>query len=93
MTHSWARFSEQDPLVTESLPTSLQDTVGGSFHKTALLQKRVRELIKGAIPLIETREKNPIRIAYEEMRQGLIELTPEEDHGAAAAPPSAAPLE
>jgi DNA-directed RNA polymerase subunit omega len=79
--------------VTDSLPTSLQDAVGGSFHKTALLQKRVRELIKGAIPLIETREKNPIRIAYEEMKQGLIELTPEEDHGSPAPPASAAPLE
>lgn len=75
----------------DSLPTSLQDLVGGSFHKTALLQKRVRELIKGAIPLIETREKNPIRIAYLELQQGLIELTPEEDN-AARAVPTAAPM-
>lgn len=80
--------------VTDSLPTSLQDTVGGSFHKTALLQKRVRELIRGAIPLIETREKNPIRIAYEEMRQGLIELVPEEETSASGPQPaSASPLE
>lgn len=65
--------------MTESLPTSLQDFVGGSFHKTALLQKRVRELIKGATPLIETREKNPIKVAFLEMQGGLIELTPEEE--------------
>jgi DNA-directed RNA polymerase subunit K/omega len=79
--------------VTDSLPTSLQDAVAGSFHKTALLQKRVRELIKGAIPLIETREKNPIRIAYLEMQQGLIELMPEEETNAGAPLPMGTPLE
>ncbi|MBL8695944.1 MAG: DNA-directed RNA polymerase subunit omega [Planctomycetes bacterium] len=73
--------------MTSSLPQQLQDSVGGSFHKTALLQKRVRELIRGAIPLIETREKNPIKIAYEEMRQGLIELVPDEEPANGAAPP------
>lgn len=67
--------------MTDSLPTSLQDHVAGSFAKTALLQKRVRELIKGASPLIETREKNPIKVAFLEMQQGLIELAPEEDAG------------
>ena len=30
-----------------TLPQRLQKSVSGSFHKTALLQKRVRELIKG----------------------------------------------
>ena len=44
----------------ETLPQRLQKSVCGSFHKTALLQKRVRELIGGASPLIETREQNPI---------------------------------
>ena len=33
-----------------TLPQRLQKSVSGSFHKTALLQKRVRELIKGAAP-------------------------------------------
>ena len=46
-----------------TLPQRLQKAVSGSFHKTALLQKRVRELIRGAAPLIETRERNPIKIA------------------------------
>lgn len=71
--------------MTESLPQALQDSVAGSFSKTALLQKRVRELIRGAIPLIETREKNPIKIAFLEMQQGLIELTPDEEAPAAGA--------
>ena len=48
-------------------------------NKTALLQKRVRELIRGAAPLVETREVNPIKIAFLEMERGLIELIPDED--------------
>ncbi|MCH2105119.1 MAG: DNA-directed RNA polymerase subunit omega [Planctomycetes bacterium] len=63
----------------ETLPQRLQKSVCGSFHKTALLQKRVRELIGGASPLIETREQNPIKIAFLEMDRGLIELIPDED--------------
>ena len=62
-----------------SLPQRLQKSVSGSFHKTALLQKRVRELIRGAAPLIEIREQNPIRNAFLEMERGLIELIPEEE--------------
>jgi DNA-directed RNA polymerase subunit K/omega len=62
-----------------TLPQRLQKSVAGSFHKTALLQKRVRELVRGAAPLIETREQNPIRIAFQEMERGLIELIPEEE--------------
>ena len=62
-----------------SLPQRLQKSVAGSFHKTALLQKRVRELVRGAAPLVETRETNPIKIAFLEMERGLIELIPEEE--------------
>jgi DNA-directed RNA polymerase subunit K/omega len=62
-----------------TLPQRLQKSVAGSFHKTALLQKRVRELVKGAAPLVETRETNPIRIAFLEMERGLIELVPEDE--------------
>ena len=66
-------------LMDTTLPQRLQKSVSGSFHKTALLQKRVRELIRGAAPLIEIREQNPIRIAFLEMERGLIELIPEEE--------------
>ena len=62
-----------------TLPQRLQKSVSGSFHKTALLQKRVRELIRGAAPLFETREKHPIKIAFQETERGLIELIPEEE--------------
>lgn len=62
-----------------SLPQELVREVGGSFKLTALLQKRVRELVRGQRPLYETRERNYIKIAFEEMRRGLIELVPDED--------------
>ncbi len=67
------------PPMELTLPQRLQKSVSGSFHKTALLQKRVRELIRGAAPLIETRERNPIKIAFLEMERGLIELIPDEE--------------
>ena len=53
--------------------------VGGSFELTALLQKRVRELVRGQRALYETRERNYIRIAAEELRRGLIQLVPDEE--------------
>lgn len=62
-----------------SLPQELVQQVGGSFRLTALLQKRVRELVRGQKPLFETRERNYIRIASEELRRGLIELVPDEE--------------
>jgi DNA-directed RNA polymerase subunit K/omega len=62
-----------------SLPQNLVKQVGGSFELTALLQKRVRELVRGQKPLFETRERNYIKIASEELMRGLIELVPDED--------------
>jgi DNA-directed RNA polymerase subunit omega len=46
--------------------------------------KRARELIAGAMPLIDTKEVKPLSIAIEEIRRGLISFTrPEEDEPAA----------
>ena len=53
--------------------------VGGSFQLTALLQKRVRELVRGQKALYETRERNYIRIAAEELKRGLIQLVPDDE--------------
>ena len=63
----------------ETLPLRLTAAVKGSYKKTTLLQKRVRELIRGQRALYETRETNPIEIALEELNRGLIELVPNED--------------
>jgi DNA-directed RNA polymerase subunit K/omega len=63
----------------DSLPLKLVRQVGGSFRLTALLQKRVRELVRGQKPLFETRDRNYIKIASEELERGLIELVPDDE--------------
>jgi DNA-directed RNA polymerase subunit K/omega len=63
----------------QSLPQELVKQISGSFRLTTLLQKRVRELVRGQKPLFETRERNFIKIASEELKRGLIELVPDEE--------------
>lgn len=66
-------------MFVKTLPTQLVHQVAGSFEMTALLQKRVRELVRGQKPLFETRERNYIKIASEEIQRGLIQLVPDEE--------------
>ena len=56
----------------------LESRVGGRFMLTALLQKRIRELVAGAPRLVEIRSANPIDIAIAEIRAGKIDLVPED---------------
>ncbi len=56
----------------------LETSVGGRFKLTALLQKRIRELVAGAPRLVDIKSDNPIDIAIEEVRAGKIELVPED---------------
>jgi DNA-directed RNA polymerase subunit K/omega len=65
--------------MANTLPTRLVHQVSGSFELTSLLQKRVRELVRGQKPLFETRERNYIKIASEEVRRGLIQLVADEE--------------
>jgi len=46
--------------------------------------KRARELIGGAMPLIDTKEIKPLSIAIEEINRGLITFTREEEKPAEA---------
>ena len=52
----------------------LAEKVGGLFRLTVLLQKRVRELVGGAPPLVEIDGTNPIDIAMAEVEADAIEL-------------------
>jgi len=52
----------------------LAEKFGGRFKLTVLLQKRVRELVRGAPRLVETDHKNLIDVAMEEIRQGKLEF-------------------
>lgn len=56
----------------------LEQKIGGRFKLTALLQKRIRELVAGAPRLLEIKSENPIDIAIAEIRADKIELVPED---------------
>ena len=51
----------------------LAEKFGGRFKLTVLIQKRVKELVKGAAKLVETDHKNLIDVAIEEIRQGKLQ--------------------
>lgn len=47
--------------------------IDSKYRFIILAAKRAKQLLKGAKPKIETKSKNPIRIAQAEVRNGLIE--------------------
>ena len=51
-----------------------QERFGGPFAMTAILQKRVRELVQGSRPLIETDKVRPIDIALDELLDDRLNL-------------------
>jgi len=64
-------------IMDRTLPQRLQRYVNGSFERTVLLQKRIRQLVRGDAPLFDAeleRIENPIEIALVEIERGLIEL-------------------
>ena len=48
--------------------------VGGRFRLTALLQKRLSELVKGSPPLVDLAASDYLEIAICEIEEGRIEL-------------------
>lgn len=50
---------------------------GGVFKTTVLIQKRLRELNRGARKLVEETAKNPIEIVMKEIDDGKLELIPD----------------
>jgi len=64
-----------------TLPQRLQRNINGSFARTVLLQKRIRQLVRGDAPLFDAeleRMENPIEIALTEVERGLIDLVEEQ---------------
>ena len=53
-----------------------QERFGGPFAMTAILQKRVRELVQGSRPMVETDKTRPIDIALEELLGNCLTLEP-----------------
>ena len=63
-----------------------QERFGGPFAMTSILQKRVRELVQGSKPLIETDQARPIDIALEELLANRLALEMIEEEGMPDAP-------
>lgn len=62
-------------MIEELKNTDIVDKVGGRFKLSALIQKRMLELMEGGRPLIEDTEgKSPMEIVIEEIRQDKIVL-------------------
>lgn len=67
--------------MNSTLPQRLQRNINGSFSRTVLLQKRIRQLVRGDAPLFDAeleRMENPIEIALTEIERGLIDLVEEQ---------------
>ncbi len=50
----------------------LAEKFGGRFKLTVLIQKRVRELVRGAARLVDSDKKNLIDVAMDEIRAGKV---------------------
>ncbi len=60
--------------------TEIINKVGGKFRLTALIQKRLTELLQGARPLIEdTKDKTQLEIVVQEILQDKIKDGSEPD--------------
>lgn len=58
--------------------TELVKKVGGRFKLTALIQKRMKEILQGARPLIDDTEgKTMLEIVVQEIQQDKIAVDPE----------------
>ena len=63
-----------------------QERFGGPFAMTSILQKRVRELVQGSRPLVETDKTRPIDIALDELLANRLSLEPIDEEGMPEAP-------
>ena len=61
------------------------EKAGGRFKLASLLEKRYKELVFGARPLVERTSKDPMDLLLAEVVEGKIELVPEAEAVAAAA--------
>ena len=58
--------------MTEPPIGELLDKVDCRYTLAVEASKRARELIGGSLPLIDTKDSNPLSIAIEEINRGLI---------------------
>ncbi len=66
-------------MMTEPPIGELLDKVDCRYTLAVEASKRARELIGGSLPLIDTKDNNPLSIAIEEINRGLITYSRPED--------------
>lgn len=47
---------------------------GGRFKLTVMIQKRLKELVRGGAKLVDLEDRNVINVVMEEIRQGKVTL-------------------
>ena len=68
-------------MIEELKSTDIINKVGGKYKLTALIQKRLAELMDGARPLIEdTKGKTQLQIVIQEILQDKITSEAEDDN-------------
>lgn len=58
--------------------------VGGAFRLTALVQRRLKELVEGARPMVESKGKTLVEVAVNEIDQGKLDIDYEHSPGISA---------
>ena len=66
-------------MMTEPSIGELLTKVDCLYTLTVESSKRARELIGGSLPLIDTKDSNPLSIAIEEINRGLITYSRREE--------------
>ena len=66
-------------MMTEPSIGELLEKVDCLYTLTVESSKRARELIGGSLPLIDTKDSNPLSIAIEEINRGLITYSRREE--------------
>ncbi len=51
---------------------ALSEKFGGRYKLTVLIQKRLKELVKGGQKLVDLEDRNLINVVLEEIRQGKV---------------------
>jgi DNA-directed RNA polymerase subunit omega len=61
-------------MIESLMSDDLINRVGGRFRLTALIQKRLLELLQGARPLVNPSGRTEMEIVVEEIAQGKIDI-------------------
>jgi len=80
-------------MLEELKDEKLVEKIGGRFKLTALIQKRLVYLNKGARSFVETDKKNKLQVVLQEIREGKVYLDMDENESGQASIVPGVPLD